>query len=92
MDADVACQMAQGARERLGADVAVAVTGIAGPGGAEPGKPVGTVWLGLAGAHGSHAERRRFAGSRDEVRAQTVLWALSALEAALGGGGDVQGG
>ena len=68
------------------------VTGIAGPGGAEPGKPVGTVWLGLAGAHGSHAERRRFAGSRDEVRAQTVLWALSALEAALGGGGDVQGG
>ncbi len=92
VDADVACQMAQGARERLGADVAVAVTGIAGPGGAEPGKPVGTVWLGLAGAHGSHAERRRFAGSRDEVRAQTVLWALSALEAALGGGGDVQGG
>ncbi|MEG0621083.1 MAG: CDP-diacylglycerol--glycerol-3-phosphate 3-phosphatidyltransferase, partial [Raoultibacter sp.] len=46
----VATQMALGAKKSLGADVAVAVTGIAGPGGAEEGKPVGTVWFGLADA------------------------------------------
>ncbi len=80
---EVACQMAQGARIALGVDVAVAVTGIAGPGGAEPGKPVGTVWMGLADARGVRAECFHFSGDRDDVRAQTVLQALTALESAL---------
>lgn len=75
----VARQMAEGARERLRADVAVAVTGIAGPGGAEPGKPVGTVWMAVAEAEGSAARLFCFEGDRQAVRLQTVTEALIAL-------------
>ena len=76
---ETAMQMARGARDLTGADKAVAVTGIAGPGGAEPGKPVGTVWIGTADAQGAHAHCCNFSGSRDEVRRQTVLEALDNL-------------
>lgn len=76
-------QMAEGARELLGADVAVSVTGIAGPGGAEPGKPVGTVWMAVSTAGGCQATRFEFAGNRDDVRRQTVDAALEALLAAV---------
>lgn len=71
--------MAEGALRLLGCDVAVSVTGIAGPSGAEPGKPVGTVWFGLSTRLGVHSERRRFEGSRDEVRSQAVSRALGLL-------------
>jgi nicotinamide-nucleotide amidase len=75
--------MARGALERSGAQVAVAVTGIAGPGGAVPGKPVGTVWLGWAERRGRAihvaAYLRHFRGDRDAVRRKTVRAALEGL-------------
>jgi nicotinamide-nucleotide amidase len=73
----VALAMAEGARERAGVDLAVAVTGIAGPGGATPTKPVGLVHLALAaGGRPSRHERHVFKGDRSAVR-------LASLEAAL---------
>ena len=74
-----ACQMAQGARREIGSDIAVAVTGIAGPGGAEPGKPVGTVWMAVSTEQSTAARRFLFDGTREEVRAQTVTCALDAI-------------
>ncbi|MDO4443318.1 MAG: CDP-diacylglycerol--glycerol-3-phosphate 3-phosphatidyltransferase [Slackia sp.] len=75
----VACAMADGARAALGADIAVSVTGIAGPGGAVPGKPVGTVWVGASSAAGAHARLHHFEGDRESVRRQSVDAALQAL-------------
>jgi nicotinamide-nucleotide amidase len=76
-------EMALGALERLGGDVAVAVSGIAGPEGGTPGKPVGTVWLAWAVRQGAdlraHAVMDRFAGDRDAVRLLAVHRALSEL-------------
>lgn len=75
--------MAVGALRRSQAQIAVAVTGIAGPGGAVPGKPVGTVWLGWATRRGRtirvEAERRRFRGDREAVRRKTVQAALKGM-------------
>ena len=76
--------MAEGARARAGTDWAVAVSGIAGPDGGSPDKPVGTVWLAWAGAAGTHAERHHFAGDRGAVRQQTVQRALSGLLEQMG--------
>ncbi len=78
---ETACAMAEGARCELSVDLAVSVTGIAGPGGAVPGKPVGTVWIGVCDNSGADARVYHFAGSRDEVRAQTVAAALDTLAA-----------
>jgi nicotinamide-nucleotide amidase len=76
-------EMAIGALETLGGQVAVAVTGIAGPDGAQPGKPVGTVWFGWAWrAHGEIETRvalETFSGDRESVRRQTVARVLSEL-------------
>jgi nicotinamide-nucleotide amidase len=76
---EVARAMAEGALVRAQVQLTVAVTGIAGPGGAVPGKPVGTVWLATAGPGGARAERLHFAGDRDTVRARTVSAALQRL-------------
>ena len=82
VSAETARAMAQGARRDLGADIAVSVTGIAGPGGAEPGKPVGTVWIGRADASLTCARCCHFPGTREEVRLLAVRAALEfALEA-----------
>jgi nicotinamide-nucleotide amidase len=79
----VALAMATGALRRSGARVAIAVTGIAGPGGATPGKPVGTVWIawGLRRRGGIEvfARRFRFRGGRDAVRRRSVAAALEGL-------------
>jgi PncC family amidohydrolase len=79
----VAIGMASGARHVSGADVAIAVTGVAGPGGGSEGKPVGTVWFGLAGHSGVRAEMRRFPGDREAVRDRAVLTALDLVRRAL---------
>lgn len=71
--------MVRGAQAASGARFAVAVSGVAGPDGGSPAKPVGTVWL--AWADGNHviSERRHFDGDREAVRRQTVITALDGL-------------
>ena len=75
--------MAQGALRHARAQVAVAVTGIAGPGGGSAAKPVGTVWLAWATPEGVRSEVQHFAGDRAAVRAATVHHALQQLLALL---------
>ena len=81
-----ALAMARGMRERSGVDRAVSVTGIAGPGGGTPEKPVGTVWIGLAGPGGVRSELLELAGDRAEIRRQTVDRALTLLVERVGSG------
>jgi nicotinamide-nucleotide amidase len=80
VSAEVACAMAEGALAHSHAQLAVAVTGIAGPSGATPGKPVGSVWLAVAQTgHAVQAELFNFGGDRTAVREQTVHQALQRL-------------
>ncbi len=72
-------QMAEGACRALKCDVAVSTTGIAGPTGSEPGKPVGTVWFAVSSACGTHASRRLLPGNRSGVRAHAVRVALQLM-------------
>lgn len=76
-------ELAAHARRRAGTDLAVAISGIAGPGGATRGKPVGTVWFGFARRVGRGARveavRKRFLGDRDTVRRKAVEFALRRL-------------
>jgi nicotinamide-nucleotide amidase len=76
---ETVCAMAEGARSRFAADLAVAVSGVAGPGGGSADKPVGTVHFAWAEAGGVTAARRIFAGGRESVRRQTVAVALERL-------------
>ena len=80
---ETAREMAIGALETLGGHIALAVTGIAGPDGAQPDKPVGTVWFGWAWHAGDAIETRlqieTFAGDREAVRRQSVARALAEL-------------
>lgn len=75
----VALAMASGLLARAPVQRTVAVTGIAGPGGAVPGKPVGTVWIAWADALGPSAQRFQFDGDRAAVRQATVEQALRGL-------------
>jgi nicotinamide-nucleotide amidase len=81
----VARAMAEGALARSRAQLAVAVTGIAGPTGAVPGKPVGTVWLAWGDARGVRTERLQLTGDRAAVRMATVAVALDRLLEVLNG-------
>jgi nicotinamide-nucleotide amidase len=71
--------MARGARRAFGADVALAVTGVAGPGGGTPGKPVGLVYVARSCSGGTAVRRARFAGGRAAVRRQAADLALIML-------------
>jgi len=76
VSAEVAAAMASGARKRLGADVAVSVTGIAGPGGGSPEKPVGLVYLHAEGPEGGLGREFSFPGDRASIRMRSVVGAL----------------
>lgn len=79
-------EMARGARERFGVDHAVAVSGIAGPDGGTPEKPVGTVWLACAGPGDQMTTKQlSWPGARDQVRLLSAWWALKLVDAALEG-------
>ena len=75
----VASAMASGALRHSRADFAVAVTGVAGPGGGSDDKPVGTVWIALASAEQMVARRYQFDGDRQAVRAATMQSAIELL-------------
>jgi nicotinamide-nucleotide amidase len=80
---EVAGAMAEGARARLGADYALSVTGVAGPDGGTPEKPVGLVYLGCAGPEGTQVRRGSFPGDRESVRTFSATSALHLLRRAL---------
>lgn len=83
VSSEVAAEMAVGARRRLGADRALAVTGVAGPGGGTPEKPVGTVWFGLDGPNGVTTFERRFPGDRAGIRRRSVIAVLERLRRSM---------
>ena len=82
VSSETAAQMAEGARALLKADLAVSLTGIAGPDGGSAEKPVGLVWFGLATKGGVRTEKAIFAGDRARVREQAVIHALGMLTVA----------
>ena len=79
VSAPVAGAMASGARDLLGADVAISVTGLAGPGGDDFGNPVGTVCIGYADKRQRLAKQYRFYGDRDEIREAAIRAALELI-------------
>ena len=83
VSAVVAGEMAVGAREKSGADWAVAVTGIAGPGGGSAGKPVGLVYLGIAGAGGVETIEKKLVPERKTFKAMASQAALNLLRVKL---------
>ena len=85
---EVAAAMAEGARARLGADVAVAVTGVAGPGGGTREKPVGLVYIHAVGPEGSLSRMLDLPGEREQVRVRATVTALHLLRVLLTGSRD----
>ncbi len=83
VSAEAAAAMAAGARVRLGAEVAVSVTGVAGPGGGTPEKPVGLVYLHAEGPEGSLARRLDLPGDREAIRSRAAVAALHLVRALL---------
>jgi nicotinamide-nucleotide amidase len=83
----VVCEMASGALRLSGADLAVAISGVAGPDGGTDEKPVGTVWLGWAWRKqdgvATDARQHRLKGGREEIRGQTVILALQGIRERL---------
>jgi nicotinamide-nucleotide amidase len=90
VSAETAAAMAAGVRKQLGVDVGVAVTGIAGPGGSTPEKPVGLVYLHTETPDGSHGVEFNFPSDRDTVRARATAAALHLTRRVLSQGRDSQ--
>ncbi len=80
---ETAVEMARGARQALGADVGIGVTGIAGPGGGTPDKPVGLVYIALSARDAEQVERCVWDGGREENKELSAEAALSMLKAYL---------
>lgn len=76
---ETALAMASGCRERSGTDYACAITGIAGPDGGSPEKPVGTVWISVASRQARHARRFQFRGDRQSIRQRSAYAALNQI-------------
>lgn len=74
---ECALEMAEGVRRLMNADIGISLTGIAGPGGGTPEKPVGTVYLGVSDNEGTYAIRLSLSGDRDCVRKESVKAALN---------------
>ena len=72
-------EMARGVRERMKADIAISVSGIAGPGGGTPEKPVGTTWIGLAAEDGQWAKIYQFSSDREGNKSQAAEAAVHLL-------------
>jgi nicotinamide-nucleotide amidase len=79
----VARAMAEGARLAADVELAIAVTGVAGPGGGTPSKPVGLVWFGIASPNGAIAKSKNFAGGRTSIRMAATRFAVGLLRAEL---------
>lgn len=75
----VVLAMAKGVLQAVGADVSVAISGIAGPSGGTPDKPVGMVWMAWAYPSGAHARLHTFSGDRTAVKEQSVMAAINGL-------------
>ncbi len=84
-------EMATGARERFGVDLAVSVSGVAGPDGGTPDKPVGTVWLALASSEGVRTKKLGWPGMRDQIRTLSAWWAFKLIDEWLERHGKGQG-
>jgi nicotinamide-nucleotide amidase len=79
----VAKAMLEGIRARTGADAGISITGVAGPSGGTPEKPVGTVWIGVMLGSGQKVRRHLLPGTRSEIRERAVQAALAAMLALL---------
>jgi nicotinamide-nucleotide amidase len=86
VSAQTATAMVAGVRRLMGSDLGLAVTGIAGPTGGTPEKPVGLVYVALARETGTLSEERRFSGGREEIKYRTSQWALDLVRRFLIGG------
>ncbi len=79
VSAECAEKMAEGARRIFGSDVALSVTGIAGPDGGSEEKPVGTVWFGISAKDATVTFKRKFSGERADIRSSAVKEALTSI-------------
>ncbi len=87
VSAPVAAALAEGARREFAADWGVGVTGIAGPGGGTPDKPVGLVYIAVSGPDGTEVQEGRYPGTRDQVRERSAMAALNLLRLRIGATG-----
>jgi PncC family amidohydrolase len=84
---EVAREMAAGVRTRLDASIGVGITGVAGPAGGSPAKPVGLVWIAVDSGHAQRTYGGRFVGDRAEIRFRATQAALDMIRRSFDGSG-----